>query len=359
MTNPPLSWLPIPAPLDTGSAPTPAAHREPVAARGQVPSPSSRTRAVRLVAAVASAVLLGAGLAPTASAAAPSAGNPDAAQLGTYWTPARMAAARPVGTGSTGSTGPAAATADGPRPGEFIPASRSFDGMPQAGTFFWTDAAGTHRTCSGSVVRSPGRDLVLSAGHCLTGASGTSPKRHLGFVPQYHDGLTPFGVFPVRTNGVYVPQEYYDRGPHAGAAYDFAFAVTEPGQDGRRIQDAVGALDLLTGSGHSHAPVRMIGYPAGAQKPLECLSRTTRWVSDDPADPGTFERIACDGFVGGTSGGPMLVPRSGGWAVTGIIGGYHTGGKTPKISYSAHFGPATRALYQAATTGAPPAGPAS
>ncbi|MFJ8622178.1 trypsin-like serine peptidase [Kitasatospora sp. NPDC093550] len=271
-----------------------------------------------------------------------------------------MAAARPVGpevaapatpaTSAAPTTAAAAATADGPRPGEFIPASRSFDGMPQAGTFFWTDAAGTHRTCSGSVVRSPGRDLVLSAGHCLIGASGTSPARHLGFVPQYHDGLLPFGIFPVRTNGVYVPQQYAELGPHAGAAYDFAFAVTEPDRDGRRIQDVVGGFELLTGTGTDHAPVRMTGYPAGARKPLECLSRTTRWVSDDPADPGTFERIACDGFVGGTSGGPMLVPRTGGWAVIGIIGGYHTGGNTPQISYSASFGSATRALYEAATS---------
>lgn len=325
-------------------------------ARHVTPSPK-RTRAVRRAAAVASALLLGAGLAPAASAATPSAGSSDAEQLSTYWTAARMTAALPDRTEPAAVA--AAPASDGPQPGEFIPPSRSFDGIPQAGTFFWTDAGGTGRTCSGSVVRSPGHDLVLSAGHCLTGSSGASPKRHLGFVPQYHDGLTPLGIFPVKDDGVYISQEYYDQGEHAGAAYDFAFAVTEPNQDGVRIQDAAGSVELLTGTGYQHAPVRMIGYPAGAQKPLECLSWTTRWVSDDPADPGTFERIACDGFVGGTSGGPMLVPWPGGWAVVGLIGGYHTGGNTPQVSYSAYFGSATRALYEAATTGAPPAGPTS
>ncbi|MFI9808512.1 trypsin-like serine peptidase [Streptomyces sp. NPDC052301] len=179
---------------------------------------------------------------------------------------------------------------------------------PQAGTFFWTDAGGTGRTCSGAVVRSPGHDLVLSAGHCLKGYAGTSPQRHLAFVPQYHDTRKPFGVFPVRTDGVYVPQQYYDLGEHAGAAYDFAFAVTEPGQDGTRIQDAVGGVRLLTGTGYRHAPVRMIGYPAGTERPLECWSRTTRWDSDDPADPGTFSRSACDAFVGGTAGVPCSYP---------------------------------------------------
>ncbi|MCZ4119716.1 trypsin-like serine peptidase [Streptomyces sp. H39-S7] len=310
------------------------------------------------------AALVFGGLAPVASATDEATrSNPSAVRLDAYWTPARMADALPGGPGGGAEAASwvrgGSPAVDGPRPGESIPPSRSFDGIPQAGTFFWTDATGSGRTCSGSVVLAPGRDLVLSAGHCLAGYSGTTPRRDLAFVPQYHDGLKPFGIFPVRNNGVYVSQQYYDLGEHAGAAYDFAFAVTGPNQDGTRLQDAVGGVWLLTGTGYDHAPVRMIGYPAGAAKPLECWSRTTRWVSDDPADPGTFSRIACDAFVGGTSGGPMLVPWPGGWAVVGVIGGYHTGGNTPKVSYSASFGAAVQSLYRAATTGGPPAGPAS
>ncbi|MEW2292936.1 hypothetical protein ABZ719_09550 [Streptomyces sp. NPDC006743] len=322
------------------------------------------TRMVRYAAACASALLLCAGLAPAAFADGDPAGpGPAAARLDAYWTPARMAAALPGDLAKGTESGPAAVAAspavDGPRPGEYIPPSRSFTGIPQAGTFFWTDTAGTGRTCSGSVVRSPGRSLVLSAGHCLKSYAGASAKRHLGFVPQYHDGLKPFGIFPVRADRIYVPQRYYDLGAHAGAEYDVALAVTEPGENGTLLQDAVGAVRLLTGTGYLHAPVRMIGYPAGAAEPLECWSWTTAWVSDDPAEPGTFPRIACDAFVGGTSGGPMLVPWPGGWAVIGVIGGYHTGGNTSQVSYSAYFGTAVRALYQAAVTGEPPAGPAS
>ena len=319
-------------------------------------------RILRYFAVCAAALLPCVGLATTASAdSAPASPNPVAVRLDAYWTAGRMAAALPTDgmRGSeAGTTAPTVSpTVDGPRPGEYIPPSRSFDGIPQAGTFFWTDATGTGRTCSGSVVRSPGHDLVLSAGHCLKGYAGTSPRRHLGFVPQYHDSLKPFGIFPVRTNGVYVSQQYYDLGEHAGAPYDFAFAVTEPNQSGTRLQDAVGGVRLLTGTGYYHAPVRMIGYPAGAEKPLECWSWTTKWVSDDAADPGTFPRIACDAFVGGTSGGPMLVPWPDGWAVIGVIGGYHTGGNTPQVSYSAYFGAATQALYRAAITDQPPAQP--
>ncbi|MET9296817.1 hypothetical protein [Streptomyces sp. NPDC003077] len=312
-------------------------------------------------------LLCAAGLAPTAPTAladgTPGRPDPVAVRLDAYWTPARMADALPAVDGKESGAAPSAPSApgsprrDGPRPGEYIPPSRRFDGIPQAGTFFWTDADGTGRTCSGSVVRSPGRNLVLSAGHCLKGYSGPSPARHLGFVPQYHDGRKPFGIFPVAHNGVYVTREYYDLGEHAGAGYNFAFAVTEPNEDGDLLQDATGGVRLLTGTGYFHAPVRMIGYPGGAPKPLECWSWSTRWDSDDPVDPGTFLRVACDGFVGGTSGGPMLVPWPGGWAVIGIVGGYHTGGNTPQVSYSAYFGDAVRDLYRAAVTGAPPAGP--
>lgn len=319
-----------------------------------------RPRAVKGALAIAAALLPCAWFAPLASAhAGPPTPNPVAERLDAYWTADRLVAALPSDTADDDAQ-TVSAKVDGPRPGEYVPPSRSFDGMPQAGTFFWTDPTGTGRTCSGSVVRSPGHDLVLSAGHCLRSYSGSSPRRNLAFVPQYHDGLKPFGVFPVRANGVYVPRQYYDLGEDAGAEYDVGFAVTEPNQNGLSLEDATGgAVRLLTGTGYRHAPVRMIGYPGGAEKPLECWSWTTRWDSDDPADPGSYLRIACKAFVDGTSGGPMLVPWSGGWAVVGIIGGYHTGGNTPEVSYSAYFGDKVRALYDDAVSGAPPAGPSS
>ncbi|MEV7028579.1 hypothetical protein AB0O00_41495, partial [Kitasatospora sp. NPDC093558] len=201
-----------------------------------------QVRFVRRAVAIAAALMLGAGLAaPAAFAGVVPGGNPVAGELGAYWTADRMAAALP-----DDAVRDARLSADGPRPGEYIPPSRSFDGIPQAGAFFRTDANGTGRTCSGSVVRSPRRDLVLGAGHCLKGYAGASPARRLGFVPQYHDGLKPFGIFPVVDDGVYVAQEYYDLGVHAGAAYDFGFAVTGPNQDGERMEDVTGGVQLLT-----------------------------------------------------------------------------------------------------------------
>jgi V8-like Glu-specific endopeptidase len=312
-------------------------------------------RVVRTGGALAAAALLGAALAPGAAA------ETYADRLAAYWTRARMTAAVPGdGTdradGTGGSESAARTGLDGPQPGEQIPPSRSFSGIPQVGTFFWTDADGTGRTCTGSVVHSPGHDLVLSAGHCLTAYSGAAPARHLAFVPGYDDGREPYGVFPVKPGRVYVPQEYYDLGKHAGAGYDVGFTITEPGRGGRRLEDVTGAFELRTDTGYAHDPVRMVGYPGGgARHPVDCRSRSTRWTSDDPAEPGVFPRVACDGFVGGTSGSPMLVPSPEGWAVIGAIGGFHAGGDTDQVSYSPYFGAAVRALYRAAVGGTPPA----
>ncbi|MFJ9901747.1 trypsin-like serine peptidase [Streptomyces sp. NPDC101152] len=317
-----------------------------------------RPRAVTGALALVAALVAGAWFVPLASAKGrPPVPNPVAERLDAYWTPDRLVAALPDDNGDDRQA--ASSAVDGPRPGEHIPPSHNFFGLPQAGTFFWIDATGTGRSCSGSVVTSPGRNLVLSAGHCLSQYSGTAPRRNLAFVPQYHDGLKPFGVFPVRTGAIYIAQKYYDLGEDAGAQYDVAFAVTETNEKGALLQDATGGVRLLTGTGYHHAPVRMIGYPGGSEEPVECLSRTTRWDSDDAADPGTYLRIACDGFVDGTSGGPLLVPWLGGWGVIGVIGGYHTGGNTPQVSYSAYFGDSVRSLFEDAVNGAPPAVPSS
>ncbi|WP_051939547.1 trypsin-like serine peptidase [Phaeacidiphilus oryzae] len=312
---------------------------------------------------------------PTASRSPSHSGVQNAAaRLDAYWTPARLlAAAGPADGTAPESPGHASTTAasaapgsgpgyDGPLPGEYIPPSHPFTGVPQVGTFFWTDASGSGRTCSGSVVHSPGGDLVLSAGHCLEGFAGPSPARSLAFVPRYHDGLKPFGVFPVRADGVYVSRRYYTLGRDAGAEYDFGFVRTLPDQRGRSLERALGTpgYTLLTGTGYVHAPVRMIGYPGGRPEPIECLSYSAPWRSTDPADPGVYPRVPCADFIDGTSGGPMTValPHSpSGTGVFGVVGGLHTGGDTPSVSYSATFGAATRALYDQAVAGAPPARP--
>lgn len=273
-------------------------------------------------------------------------GRSPAALLDGYWTPGRMAAARPVGTG------PAEARGDGRR--SAVPPSHPFPGIPQVGTFFWVDGSGAGRFCGATVVRSPHRDLAVSAGHCL---SHPDPKRYLSFVPQYHDGLKPYGVFPVEQ--IHIDPRYLSLGPARGARFDYSVVRLGPRADGRQVEDVVGGADLGVRPGFDHPDVRLIGYPGSSDRlhpePLDCRSATTRFTSTDPGSPGEFLRIACAGYIGGTSGGPFLLTHPYGDTLIGVIGGYHTGGNTPDISYSPYFTADTLDLYLQAVAGDPAA----
>ncbi|AEW92685.1 MULTISPECIES: trypsin-like serine peptidase [Streptomycetaceae] len=280
--------------------------------------------------------------APAAHAAAPPGGR--ARQLDAYWTAARMEAARPVPDDRRTAAAPHT---------DPVPPSHPFPGLPQVGTFFWTDGHNTGRFCGATVVRSPGRDLVVSAGHCLR---NPDPKRDFTFVPQYHDGLKPFGVFPV--DAIYLDQRYYDLGTGKGARWDFSVERLAPRADGRQVEEVTGGFDLLPYTGYNHHDVRLIGYPGFSDshpEPLDCSSSTHKYTSTDPGAPGDFLEIACAGYIGGTSGGPFLVRDPFGYALIGVIGGYHTGGDTPDISYSPYFTADIVALYVHALRGDPPA----
>ncbi|MFC5721467.1 trypsin-like serine peptidase [Streptomyces gamaensis] len=258
-----------------------------------------------------------------------------------YWTADRMAAALPADSGKPAVPEAAAAA---------VPPSRPFNGLPQVGTFFWTDGRNTGRFCGGTVVRSPHRNLVVSAAHCLR---SPDPKKHLSFVPQYHDRKKPHGVFPV--DDIYIDQRYYDLGTGGGARWDYAVVRLAPRQDGREAQSVVGGFDLVAYPGYAHRKVRLIGYPGSSDakypKPLDCTSSTHRFRSKDPNAPGDFLEIACAGYIGGTSGGPFLRRAGGGYELIGVIGGYHTGGDTPDISYSSYFTDDLVSLYLHAIEG--------
>ncbi|GHG48278.1 trypsin-like serine peptidase [Streptomyces griseocarneus] len=301
-----------------------------------------RPTALRGGALVLLAGLLTATTAVPAASAVPAAVSADA-----YWTAERMRAALPA-EGTTRQTPPAPSS--GP-----VPPSHPFDGLPQVGTFFWTDGQNTGRFCGGTVVRSPHRDLVVSAAHCLR---SPDPRKHLSFVPQYHDGLKPHGVFPVER--IHIDQRYYDLGTDGGARWDFTVVRLGDRADGTPVQRAVGGFDLAFRPGYDHRDVRLIGYPGSSDttypKPLDCRSSTHRYTSTDPKAPGDFLEIACAGYVGGTSGGPFLVRGLTGHLVIGVIGGYHTGGDTPDISYSSYFNEDLLELYLQAVHDDEPAG---
>lgn len=207
----------------------------------------------------------------------------------------------------------------------------------QVGALFDGGLPGGHY-CTASVVRSPGRNIVVTAAHCLSGRSGSTV-----FVPGYHDGRAPYGVW-------HLERVTLAPGWTSGADpdLDVAFAEVAP-LNGREVQDVVGGYTIGTsGSGDSDgttpAPVRLTGYPSRSEAPLTCHNTAVPYSARQL-------RIVCADFSGGTSGGPWVTgldPERGTGTVIGVIGGHEKGGATADVSYSPAFGPAIRSLYEQA-----------
>ncbi|MFC8718860.1 trypsin-like serine peptidase [Kitasatospora sp. NPDC057198] len=185
----------------------------------------------------------------------------------------------------------------------------------RVGALFSGPVAPGHHFCTASVIDSPGRNLILTAAHCLSTASGTT------FVPGYRDGRAPYGSWQVTK--IYTADGWRNSGD---PDEDFAILAVAP-RDGRQIEDAVGGNPIGTHASWT-ALTRLYGYPANAELPLLCTNTTTR--------QDTYQRrIDCPAFPGGTSGGPFVDTATG--EVIGVIGGYQQGGDTADTSYSAAF----------------------
>ncbi|MDJ0341858.1 trypsin-like serine protease [Streptomyces sp. H10-C2] len=246
-----------------------------------------------------------------------------------------------VGTGTVIATGQSTSAAS-----EAVSGPGVFAGLPgvsstvhatgstkQVGALFDGGLSGGHY-CTASVVESAGKNVVVTAAHCLSGDTSNTV-----FVPGYHDGTAPYGVWPLES--VTVAPGWTSS---SDEDLDVAFAVVQP-VNGQEIQDVVGAYRLGTSGtsgAASSATVRITGYPSTADAPLTCFNDATAYSADQL-------RIDCTDYSGGTSGSPWVTgldEDSGTGTVIGVIGGYEEGGDTPDVSYSPAFGSAISALYQ-------------
>ena len=177
--------------------------------------------------------------------------------------------------------------------------------------------------------------MVITAAHCM--ASYAASPEQVTFVPGYHDGKAPYGVWT--TARVIVDKAWASAGDPDD---DVAFLIVSGPASGTRIEDVTGAEQL--GIDQSTGVVRVIGYPNSQERPITCQNQTTKFSARQL-------QFDCGGFTNGTSGGPFLTdvsPATGNGLVVGVIGGYEQGGYTPAVSYSATFGSNVAALYQSA-----------
>ena len=170
--------------------------------------------------------------------------------------------------------------------------------------------------CSASVVSSESASLVLTAGHCieLTLFGHRFWVSQAVFVPGFHDGQTPFGIFPVKSEAV-LPGWLKSNNEN----FDVGAMVLARNGVGQRAGPAVGALGLATGQPTTQT-FDAYGYPQAAP-----FDPDKQWHCQSPysgTDPLSFAfpgpptmRIDCV-MTEGASGG--------GW----VIGGQYLNGLT-------------------------------
>ncbi|MFF7726062.1 trypsin-like serine peptidase [Streptomyces sp. NPDC008001] len=230
--------------------------------------------------------------------------------------------------GGTGRTDPLPAS-DPLRATEAAPS-------PAVGPLFYTGQGTPDHGCSASVVHSPKGDLIVTAAHCVY---QDGFRTDIAFVPGYHDGVAPYGVWVPASVDV-APEWAADRDPD----HDVAFLrVRRPGADGTPVERVTGA-ERIRFRPPADRPARVTGYPVGEERPVSCQSRIT---SFGPAQL----RFDCEGLPNGTSGGPFLTdidPATGLGTVNGVVGGHDEGGDE-ETSYSSYFGDEAESLYRRAT----------
>jgi V8-like Glu-specific endopeptidase len=201
---------------------------------------------------------------------------------------------------------------------------------PKVGALFRAGVPGHY--CSAGVVHSPGRNLVMTAAHCVVG-NGTQMR----FVPALHDGVRPYGTWTV--SRVFLHPAWINRHDWQ---HDFAFLQIQPrlwNGVRRNIEDVVGANRLATAPARGQR-VTVTGYVAGSgDKPITCTV-TAYYSSGYPA-------FDCHGYRGGVSGSPWVTNGQ----IYGVIGGLHQGGCVESTSYSSAFSADTDRLFQRASAG--------
>ncbi|MFI9720765.1 trypsin-like serine peptidase [Streptomyces sp. NPDC052396] len=209
-----------------------------------------------------------------------------------------------------------------------------FGGMKSVGTLFGLDEKKKEHYCSASVVKSPGRNLILTAGHCKLSGK-------VGFVPNYNGvdvHSLPYGIWPVKDWFIY--RQYKHNDQTVVSDLDFSFASLKSVK-GKNVQDVVGGNTLARTNSFKNN-VTIVGYPdAGRHNPndmpVKCNTKT--W----PLSGYNQMLIDCAGMWGGVSGGPWFseIHDDGTGVIIGNVGGFNGGGildkKSPmydRITYS-------------------------
>ncbi|MEU4580039.1 serine protease [Nonomuraea sp. ATR24] len=273
-----------------------------------------------------------------------------------YWTPARMAAARPLDVAAPHAK--AAATAGKPTEGApWTAPPTGASGVqlrqaPNSGGRPWTGGGvvakaagrvffttqGRNASCSGSAVTSANKSVVLTAGHCVK--MGGAFHTNWVFVPGYDAGQRPFGTWPATR--LLTTQEW---NATEDINFDVAAAVVAP-LEGRSLTDVVGGQGVAFNQPRRRQ-MYAFGYPAAAPYDGSALVYCSGRAFDDfllSQDLG----LTCD-MTGGASGGPWMLNfnEATGLGTQNSVNSFKYS-FAPNWMFGPYFGTEAQSVYEAA-----------
>lgn len=318
---------------------------------------------------------------PTGPVASPPVSRTQAARVETYWTEERMKAAKPLDVAPSealarAQTGKTAAPVTRGKPAKVRPAGGGTytDSLPSPTTDHWEanpfprayttrnertnvkvffEQAGGNYVCSGTLVNSRLKNMVSTAGHCVSDGAGTWSTNVL-VVPGYSSecdgcGDTPYGVWSAYRLTTLSEWHY-----NWNLLQDIGYINLYPDENGQN------AIDVLGGRGTVWNRTRKrvfspMGYPQAA--PYNGYSqyrcRSNRLRNDDPffgglPGPKTME-VWCD-LTGGASGGSWMTRLRDGVSYQNSLNSYRYTHE-PRKMYGPYFGEAARELFKATAQG--------
>lgn len=273
-----------------------------------------------------------------------------------FWTPERIASARPLELATDGSTRLGRAPAPAAEP--FGPST------PFASTEIADPAAYPSRvhgklvgefrglgtfSCSATVVTSGSGSLLTTAGHCAYDRASRKVAGRLAFLPGYSGSRRPYGVWPV-TNLI-VAGGWVRRG---SLDFDIAMLRTARRPSGS-LQDAVGSRGIGFGQPRRQR-LAAYGYPARGNRRYNG-NRLIRCDSGYVGDPIRYggprgRGLRCDQQQG-SSGGGWVSQQS--FVVSNTSHGYPRFSR--RIFFGPYYGSVAESMYRAKLRGWPSVGP--
>jgi len=309
---------------------------------------------------------------PVLAAPAGAVSNSAAAQAKAaiaYWTPARIAAAKPRDLAPVGLPIPKAGKPGGGGGGGVTGASWTGTGpvFDKTGKVFFHMAGGDWQ-CSGSIVSDnrAGYSTVLTAGHCGIDETTGEFATNWIFMPNWDAKPASFSGACTDTlygcwttaggGGLYVDNDFATAGSFNDQAvtHDWTFAVVRPGGlNGTTILDnLLGSYPIAFGNTNSGETLGAFGYPAAGKYHGNDLTYCSGPIFTDGSTSDLTWGMVC-GMTGGSSGGPWFdnynASSQTNWTLASLNSYGYSGVKN---MYGPKFNGETQTTYNASNSGA-------